>query len=212
MGQGLNLVKGKQLTFSKPCPTERGFLFLFKEVKKGIRDQTPRKVFVIEHKNRRHMKPLFLLLSICCSSYAQQHVPDFKVTLVDDSLTKVLRQYIHNLKSHSLLENEAILLLRASPANGNNPDRSVWLVSALTSIEGIRKSPPVLISELDGYSIVIYFNVNVDYFFRNSDDYSAYLEKTIYSRFKPSSKQTVRREAWQVILAKGQKPDIKVML
>lgn len=158
------------------------------------------------------MKLVVLLLLINGSAFAQQESPNFSVTFKDDSLIKIVKDYIRHVKSYDLQPNEAIVVLHSMSAH---EDRSEWYFSTFTDIKGLQKSPPVLVIIAEQYPIVVYFHsTDITPLLNYSGDYLSYLEKTIYSKFKkhPNLSSFKLPETWRVIFSKGEKTKVLVAL
>lgn len=161
------------------------------------------------------MRVIFLLLVSCSFSSAQQIKSGQEVTIQNDSLVKVIRQFIQIGESMGLRKDESILVLRAS--DQANPDKAEWFIGATngasTTEKKFRQFIPSYVSELDGYPIVIYFRQHPDQFFGYSLGYLTYLEKHIYSRFKnKSSYQRITAGGWKVTFVEGKSPIVLGLL
>ena len=142
---------------------------------------------------------VFLILSYIHAP-AQQDTT-FKVTIQDDSLIKVLRQFIQVGQSQGLNQEGSIIVMSASEKNVIFKEQ--WLIYAINAtiikLKDFKRFVPAYVSEFDGYSLIVYFPQNPARFFGYPKSYLEYLDRNIHVRLlHPSSSQQLTTGHWQV--------------
>lgn len=155
---------------------------------------------------------IFLILSYNFA-FAQRDTTNFKVTIRDDSLIKVLRRYIRIGETKGLHKDESILIMTAS--DRDDPDEPEWYIGAINAVSSQQRTRtiPAHISELDGYPIIIYFRQRPDQFFNYSKAYLDYLDSNIFVRLRNKSIQRqLSSGSIKVTFVKGKSPSVLGLL
>ncbi|CAN5637933.1 hypothetical protein BH09BAC4_BH09BAC4_44200 [soil metagenome] len=154
------------------------------------------------------MAKWIVVLSILSYTYAsaQQDTSNFRVTIQDDSLIKVLRQFIQVGQSQGLSRDGSIIVMSA--VDENIPLKAQWKIFAINatiiSLENFKKFIPAYVSEFDSYSIVVYFPQNPSRFFGYPKSYLDYLAGNINVRLQnKSSSQQLTTGHWHVTFTQG---------
>ncbi|RYC67298.1 hypothetical protein [Spirosoma sordidisoli] len=133
---------------------------------------------------------------------------------LDKAHTAVIRRYIKANQRHGLQKDTTVISIAISNKY-NNPDYHEIQIGATKSREGLRAEIPAYLSEVDGYSIAIYFD-----WYQTSPgivypkSYIKKFEQVVAKlRLEKHSPYPIDHcENWRVIFKQGEEPDIKILL
>jgi hypothetical protein len=144
---------------------------------------------------------------------AQRDTSNFRVTIQDDSLIKVLRQFIQVGQSQGLSRDGSIIVMSAMEESVPlKAQYEIYAINAtIVKLENFKKFVPVYVSEFDGYSLVVYFSQNPSRYFGYPKSYLDYLAKNIYVRLQnKSSSQRLTTSHWHVTFTQGDPTTISI--
>lgn len=162
---------------------------------------------------------LFLLLAFPANNFAPDNANScridstFFVELNKDHV-KVIRRYIHENQRLGLQKDTTVIAMSISNKYGNQDYHEIQIGGTI-SRDVLRPNIPAYISEVDGYTVVVYFD-----WFQTSPGVKypkSYLRKfeqvvNKLRRKKASPYPIDHFENWRVIFKKGEEPDVKILL